>query len=97
MKIDENYSMVVTKDFVHLHFEEEGELNDKGNPTITKNDWYYPNIKMALKKYLNTKITDCENISEILDKIAEVEQNIDNLVLSPTTHDNSQDDKTIIN
>ena len=81
MKVDENYSMVVTKDFVHLHFEEEGELNDKGNPTITKNDWYYPNIQMALKKYLNTKITDCENISEILDKIAEAERNIDNLKL----------------
>ena len=81
MKIDENYSMLVTKDFVHLHFTKEGELNIDGNPIITKNDWYYPNIKLALKKYLNTKITDCENISEILDKIAEVEKNIDNLRL----------------
>lgn len=80
MKIDNNYSLQISKDCVNLKYESE-YINEKGKTVKQKDNWYYPNVKMALKKYVNECVSYASNIDEIISKIEEVETKIDNLKL----------------
>jgi len=57
MKIDDNFRIEKDTYNVTLVYEVEGGINEKtGKPTITKHQWHYPTIEMALKKYLTYSI-----------------------------------------
>jgi len=79
MRIDENYEIVVTKDCVELKFQETFYNEEKEKDSTRRQILYFPNVKMALKKYVNNKIDRCEGIEEIIGKIEELENKIDNL------------------
>ena len=75
MKLQNNYRIEKDENNVILRLEEKRtRLNkDKLEVEYTYTDtWYYPNLKSALKGYLNKTIFD-KNIDKVLKKIAEVE------------------------
>lgn len=51
----------------------------KGDKYEVEDHFYYPNIKMALKRYLDFKVGEASKVEDILSKIEEAEENIDNL------------------
>jgi hypothetical protein len=80
MIIDSNYSIEVTKDSVNLKYVSE-YVNDKGKTVKQKDNWYYPNIKLALKKYVYEASSHTTEISKIISKLEEIESTINNLKL----------------
>lgn len=80
MIIDSNYSIEVTKDSVNLKYVSE-YVNEKGKTVKQKDNWYYPNIKLALKKYVYEASSDTTEISKIISKLEEIENTINNLKL----------------
>jgi len=81
MKLDDNYSIITTKECVELKFEETFYNKEKGKDSVRTQILYFPNMKMALKKYVNNKVDNCQDIEEIVDMINHLENKIDNLKL----------------
>ena len=81
MIIDDNYEIIKDGDCIILRYESK-VLSQLTNKMITSKDtWYFPNVKLALKKYLNQKVDASDEISNILEAIEKVEEKIDNLKL----------------
>lgn len=76
MKLDEKHLLVYDENNVTLRFQEK-RIAKKKNKTeesyLFKKDRYYPNVKSALKSYVNLKLKGSESIQNILDRIDEVE------------------------
>lgn len=51
----------------------------EGEEYVSEDRTFYPNVKLALKKYLDFKISESTTIEEIVSKIEEVEESINNL------------------
>jgi hypothetical protein len=81
MRLDDNYSIITTKECVELKFEEPFYNEEKGKDSVRTQVLYFPNMKMALKKYVNNKVDNCQDIEEIIDMINHLENKIDNLKL----------------
>ena len=79
MKLDNNYSTNTTKDCVELRFEEVFFNEETKKDSVRSDIWYFPNLKMALKKYINSKVSDCESIEKVVELIESLEKKIDNL------------------
>ena len=79
MELDENYNTVTTKDCVELRFEEHFFNEDTKKDSVRTETWYFPNLKMALKKYINNKVSDCSDILDLVNEIENLERKIDNL------------------
>ncbi len=79
IQLDECYSIEMERNDVILKYRcESDEINEKTGKNIIRSDyWFYPNVKLALKQYLLASLTDCTAISEILTKLAELENIID--------------------
>lgn len=81
MKIDNNWSIEYDENNVILVYSEPKtriKKNGSKEDYIYRNMFYYPNIKTALKSYLNRCLKGSGSINEVLSKINEVEQKIDN-------------------
>jgi hypothetical protein len=76
MKLDENHLIVYDDNNVTLRFQED-RVRIKKDKTeesyLFKEDRYYPNVKSALKSYVNLKLKGSESIQNILDRIDDVE------------------------
>lgn len=78
--LDENFYIESDSFNVTLFFRREKEVLKKNKETgieelkaITeKNEWYYPNLKGALRKYLDESLKESESVQEVLCKIEEV-------------------------
>jgi len=81
MELDKNYSTVTTRDCVELHFKETFSNEKEKKESERSHVLYFPNLKMALKKYINNKVSDCEEFEEVFDMINHLEAKIDNLPL----------------
>lgn len=82
MNLNENYRIVTDENNVTLQFFETREKDKKDGSKETfefTDNFYYPTIKTALKGFLNKSIKHCETAEEILKKIEEVEDIINNL------------------
>ena len=53
MRLDKHHSIETDQYNVVLRYYKEGELNDKGNPKISRSETYYPTLEQALQAYLN--------------------------------------------
>ena len=82
MKLDEKHLLVYDENNVTLRFQE-NRIRKKKNKTeesyLFQEDRYYPNVKSALKSYVNLKLKGSESIQNILDRIDEVESLISEL------------------
>ncbi len=55
-----------------------GELNkSSGKPVISRDQWHYPSLKMALKKYVDEALRPSGSIEEVLVKLEELYEMID--------------------
>ena len=80
MKLDDNYFITRDKYNVVLNYREEKGLNaDTGKITISTDEWYYGNMKDALKAYLNKSGVHNESVDDVIAHIQRVEHKIDNL------------------
>lgn len=58
---------------------ETGEINDKGNPVISKQNWYYAKLQYCLEKYLDECFKPNTEIQDIVSSIKEAMLNIEKL------------------
>jgi hypothetical protein len=73
--IDENYRIENdVNNFILKYEKRNGIINEKtGKETTSSDEWYFPNIKLALIKYFNESLKTPETITEVLDEIKRVE------------------------
>ena len=81
MELSKNYRIVKDENNVILQFHEyrtreKGKL--KGELYEFTDDYYYPNLKTALKSYVNKTLSLCRDIEEVLLKISELEDKLIN-------------------
>lgn len=72
MKLDEFYTLEGETYNWILRYESEEKVNDKGKKHKTTNEWYFPKIEMALKKYTDESLKPCATIEDIKDKLAQL-------------------------
>lgn len=85
MKIDELFSLTIDRTGVTLHYREQtDQLTNDGKPITRKNDWYYPNIELALKAYLRktSQLDGLGTIGDILKVLKRAEVSIEQLANS---------------
>lgn len=55
------------------------QINEKtGSPIVSKDQWHYPTLKMALSKYVDEALRASEDSKEILEKLEDIYKIIDN-------------------
>lgn len=78
MKIDDKYYIKKDANNVILCFEEEGDINEKtGKPIQRKEEWYYKDLKDALRAYFHKSIDPNQDMKLLMDRMNEVERNIE--------------------
>lgn len=67
-----------------LQYEKKGDINPKtGKPKTTRDVSYHANLKQALSKYLDESLKPSTELQGVLNRIAQVEQTIQNLPIVP--------------
>jgi hypothetical protein len=81
MRIDDNYKINTDGAGTILIFEEKRQREKGGKMVdfIFTDQWFYLNVEQALRKYLDLRIEQCSDVSEILAKIEETREFITNL------------------
>lgn len=76
IKLDEYFHLETNQDSVVLKYlRESEEINEKtGKHFTSRNAWNYPNITLALKRYTQESLAECDDIKQILKRIDEVEE-----------------------
>lgn len=79
IKLDDCYTVSTERDSVILRYECVSDKISKksGEFEITRDMWYYPNLKLALVKYLSESAADNTDVKQILKRIDEVEKLIE--------------------
>lgn len=79
IQLDDCYSIESTRNEVILRYRcESDKINEKTGKNVVSSDyWFYPNVRQALKQYLLASLTDCTAVSEMLAKLNELENIID--------------------
>lgn len=81
MRIDENHHITSDAHNFTLHFEREGELNEKtGKRAVSKWKTYHGTLLQALLAYQNSCLKDCSRLDEIIDMLKGSEERISKLV-----------------
>ena len=82
MQIDKNYRIETdTYNFI-LKYESNPTMKDyRGDmkEIVSKDRWYYPSLKMCLKKYLEESLRPSASIIDVMDRIDFVEDRIDTI------------------
>ena len=82
MQIDKNYRIETdTYNFI-LTYESDPTMKDyrgEMKEIVSKDRWYYPSLKMCLKKYLEESLRPSASIIDVMDRIDFVEDRIDTI------------------
>lgn len=81
MKLDKNYTLERIPYNVILRYVSDPHMkNHKGKQTLVQDEkiYYFPNVKLALKKYAELS-HDVETYDSLIESIKKVELKIDNL------------------
>lgn len=63
-----------------LHFEDRRGISEKtGKEIIATDEWYFPSLKLCLKKYCDRVLLPAQSIQDILNRIESLERKIDEL------------------
>jgi hypothetical protein len=81
MRIDDNYKINTDGAGTILIFEENRQREKDGKMVdfVFTDQWFYLNVEQALRKYLDLRIEQCSDVSEILEKIEETREFITKL------------------
>lgn len=82
MNLSENYRLVFDENNVTLQFFEQRERNKQDGtkePFEYTDNLYYPNVKTALKAFLQKSLNGSESVEQCLKRINEVEVKIDKI------------------
>ena len=79
IKIDDNFSMKIDKYNVNLCFESEEKINKKGETYRSSNTTYHPNVRIALKAYVQRSLEQDNSVQEMINKIDYLENKIDQI------------------
>jgi hypothetical protein len=83
MQLNKNYRIIFDENNTVLQFFEMREKTKKETKETTTfeytENYYYPNIKTALKSFLNKSLDGSNNVEEVLKRVDEVESVINNL------------------
>tara|TARA_B110000495_G_scaffold29089_1_gene21961 strand:+ start:647 stop:901 length:255 start_codon:yes stop_codon:yes gene_type:complete len=77
MKLDENYLLVYDESNVVLRYEENRiriKKDGTKEPYLFNEDRYYPNVKTALKAYLNISLKGSKSIEDVIRRIEKAEK-----------------------
>lgn len=80
MKLDNNYTITPDAHCWVLHYREVRGVNEStGRPRVSTDEWYLPNLKAALKKYMDISLKGADSVGELMKRLNEVEQKIDKI------------------
>jgi len=79
IKIDDNFSMKIDKYNVNLCFESGDKVNKKGETYRSSNTTYHPNVRIALKAYVQKSLEQEKSIQEMINKIDLLSDKIDQI------------------
>ena len=80
MRIDDNYTIESDKYCWVLRYKKEGEFNEAtGKRKLSMDETYHPTVKAALKKYMDAKLKGSGAISELIERLENIEQLINNI------------------
>ena len=65
MKLDDNYTLEGEKYNWILTYESDVKINEKGKEYTSKDQWYFPKINDAIKKYCDECAKEAESIEEL--------------------------------
>lgn len=86
MDLDENYRILYDETNVILQFHElriKGEkAKNKGEQFEFTQDYFYPNIKSALKSYINKSLKGSNSILDLVCRIEDLENRVSNIKLN---------------
>jgi len=85
MKIDNDYHLAYDENNVMLIYKKNRIRKKKSGveePYVYQEIRYYPNVKSALKAYVNQKLKGSDSIKDILSRIYEVELLINNIKIN---------------
>ena len=77
MKLDENYTIETDTNNFTLVYESKTFDEKKKKEVTSTDEWHYPDLKNALKKYVNQVIKPCESVVSLLEKLNKIESLID--------------------
>ena len=73
MQLDKNYRIESDTYNFTLIYESKRTGIDSSKVITSKDEWYYPDFKSALNKYVNQSLKPCQDALSILDKLNEIE------------------------
>ena len=81
LRLDDNYSLDFDSYNVMLRYENKAVKEIKGElkEVTQKYQWYYPNVKQALKRYIQVSLNPVDSLEEIINRMDKLEKVIDNL------------------
>jgi predicted nucleotidyltransferase len=80
MQLDDNFTLKGKKYEWVLEYEKNtGEVKEDGKPIIKRGKWYYPKLEQVLKKYTQEAVRPLESITEILNKLEEINKKIESI------------------
>ena len=77
MKLDDNYLLVYDESNVVLRYEENRiriKKDGTKEPYLFNEDRYYPNVKTALKAYLNISLKGSTSVEDVIRRIEKAEK-----------------------
>jgi hypothetical protein len=79
IKIDDNFSMKVDRYNINIYYASEEKINKDGKSYKSNNTTYYPNVRLALKAYVQKSLEQENSIQELINKIDFLEDKIDQI------------------
>lgn len=79
IKIDENFSMKIDAHNINLCYESEEKINKDGKRYRSSSTTYHPNVKLALKTYVQKSLEQENSIQAMINKIDFLEDKIDQI------------------
>ena len=89
MKLDDNYLLVYDESNVVLRYEENRiriKKDKTKEPYLFNEDRYYPNVKTALKAYLNISLKGSTSVEDVINRIEKAEKIISTLEVQRNRH-----------
>ena len=69
MKLDENYTLIGDESQWTLYYEKKYYNEEKKKEVVSKNTYYFKNMKDAINSYIDKKLKEKETVSEAIEEL----------------------------